>query len=451
VALEVCALVRVTDEALLADALGVTDAHDLFEWLRGLSFIESGVLGLFPHDLAREALVADLRWRNRDWYAELHRRIRGYYTERLETTQGLEQQRVLFDYVFLHRDNPLVRPFLEWQETGTSLPDRFQEGDLADILAMVEEHEGAESAALARYWLERQPEGALIFRDADRRASGFLLTVALERTTPEDMQMDPAVRLAAPYVRRVMPLRDGDHAAMFRFWMARDTYQGVSPIQSILFITIVRYYFTPNLVFSCIPCRDAQFWSPMFAYADLARLEELDFEVGGQRYGVYGHNWRAVPPMAWLALLAEREIAMSSEPPAPTPVAAPLLVLSESDFLAAAQEAVRTYTRADTLAKSLLLRSRLVVERAGSGPSQVRKAAVLRDLVTEACEVLRSSPRDVKLYRAVYHTYISPAPTQEQAAERLDLPFSTYRRHLKEGLARVAEVLWEWETQAPGS
>ena len=34
---------------------------ELFEWLRNLSFIESGPLGLFPHDLAREALVADLR------------------------------------------------------------------------------------------------------------------------------------------------------------------------------------------------------------------------------------------------------------------------------------------------------------------------------------------------------------------------------------------------------
>src|SRR5207237_2914036 len=55
-ALEVCALVRVTNEALLAYTLGVTDAHELFEWLRNLSFIESGPLGLFPHDLAREAL-----------------------------------------------------------------------------------------------------------------------------------------------------------------------------------------------------------------------------------------------------------------------------------------------------------------------------------------------------------------------------------------------------------
>ena len=40
-ALEACALVRVTTESLLAELMAVVDAHDLFEWLRGLSFIET--------------------------------------------------------------------------------------------------------------------------------------------------------------------------------------------------------------------------------------------------------------------------------------------------------------------------------------------------------------------------------------------------------------------------
>jgi len=35
--------------------------------------------------------------------------------------------------------------------------------------------------------------------------------------------------------------------------------------------------------------------------------------------------------------------------------------------------------------------------------------------------------------------------TQEHVAELLDLPFSTYRRHLKAGVARVADALWSRE------
>jgi AAA ATPase domain len=61
-ALEACAHVRVTTEALLASALDADDAHELFGWLRRLSFVEEGPYGLFPHDLAREVLDADLRW-----------------------------------------------------------------------------------------------------------------------------------------------------------------------------------------------------------------------------------------------------------------------------------------------------------------------------------------------------------------------------------------------------
>ncbi len=46
---------------------------------------------------------------------------------------------------------------------------------------------------------------------------------------------------------------------------------------------------------------------------------------------------------------------------------------------------------------------------------------------------------------AVYHPYLQPAPTQEQAAELLDVPFSTYRQHLKSGWQRIAEMLWQAE------
>ena len=84
-ALEVCALARVTTEALLREALGLEDANELFAWLRELSFVESGPEGVFPHDLARDALEADLRWRDPDGYRRVLRGIRGHVNGRLRT------------------------------------------------------------------------------------------------------------------------------------------------------------------------------------------------------------------------------------------------------------------------------------------------------------------------------------------------------------------------------
>jgi hypothetical protein len=87
-ALETCSLARVTTETLLREVLELEDAHDLFGWLRELAFVESGPEGVHPHDLARDALEADLRWRDPDGYRQLVRRLRGYINRRLQTSHG---------------------------------------------------------------------------------------------------------------------------------------------------------------------------------------------------------------------------------------------------------------------------------------------------------------------------------------------------------------------------
>lgn len=67
--------------------------------------------------------------------------------------------------------------------------------------------------------------------------------------------------------------------------------------------------------------------------------------------------------------------------------------------------------------------------------------AVLRDAVSS----LADDPRHDKLLRAVDRTYVRPAATQEAAARVLGLPFSTYRRHLTQGVAQIVSWLWDRE------
>ncbi len=453
-ALEACALVRVTTEALLATMLGIPDpavdagqaVHELFEWLRGLSLIEFRPGGLSPHDVVREVLVAELRWRNPDWHAELHQRARTYYAQRLYQVQGHEQQRVLLDYIFLHRDNPVVKPFFEWQTGGSAMADTLREADKPALRAMVAQHEGDESARLAEHWFTQQPHGVLAFRGTEQQPAGFLAMVALQQTTDQDRQADPAVQAVWHYLQTHAPLRSGEKATLFRFWMAHDTYQAVSPIQSVIFVNVVRHYLTtPGLAFTFFPCAEPDFWAPVFTYADLVRLPEADFEVEGRRYGVYGHDWRATPPLRWLALLAEREVATAPQTTPPPQASEPLVVLSQSAFAAALRDALRDFTHPEALLTNPLLRSRLVIEQIDVDAGEAQRVAVLQALVQEAAAALQSTPREMKFYRALHHTYFQPAATQEKAAELLDLPFSTFRRHLMAGIDRVTESLWQRE------
>jgi hypothetical protein len=446
-ALEACALVRLTTESLLAALLQQPDSAALFEWLQSLSFVESEPGGLFPHDLAREAIAAGLRWRKPEWYETLHARARNYYTSRMEQQSDPRVQRqMLSELIYLHRRNPAVSSYFEWQSTGLTYTDAFQSGDRAAILTMVEAHEGPASAGLAAYWLAVQPEGVSVFRQSAGDVQGFLLTLSLERCAEADRKKDPGARQAWAFLQERAPLRQGECAILFRFWMADDAYQDVSPIQSRIFLNMVQHYLvTPGLAYSLLPCANPEFWRPAFTYADLHRLPGADYVVGDHSYGVWGHDWRAGPPLTWLALLAEREMGATVTPASERP-AEPLLVLSESDFAEAVRQALRDYADPAALQSNPLLRSRLVVEGQSKQIDAAARAERLRQLLLQTAEPLKASQRQARMYQALFHTYFQPALTQEQAAELLDIPYGSFRRYLRAGIQYITDQLWARET-----
>jgi hypothetical protein len=271
--------------------------------------------------------------------------------------------------------------------------------------------------------------------------AGFLSAIALHEVDANGRATDPAIRAVLDYLERRVHFRIGETSLLFRFWMATDTYQAVSPIQSLIFLAVVKYYLTTQrLAYSFFPCAEADFWTPMLSYANLTRIPEADFEVNGRHYGMYGHDWRAEPPVVWLAMLAEKEVGRVSEE-GKNAKTEPLVVLSEAEFNEAVRQALQDYTRPDSLASNLLLRSRLLMEDENGGD----KTEALRALLVKTAGQLHANPRDEKLFRALERTYFKPAATQEAAAELLDLPFSTYRRHLTKGVQRLTEMLWERE------
>jgi hypothetical protein len=450
--LEAACLALYMTESLLAAMLELDDAHGYFEWLRSLSFMEAGRYGLFPHDLVRETMATDLRWRNPDWYVELHRRARSFYHARLRQTTGFNQRRVLAELIFLHRDASAVRAIFNFQVNDNLFTDRLRPSDAAALVAMVEHHEGPESARLMAFWCERQPATILVIRDQFQSPVGFVTILLLQAAAPEDVMHDPATRVAWQFVQRQPPLREGEQVLYFRFWMEHVTYQALSTAQSRIFLNIIQYYLiTPGLAYSFFPCADPQFYADVLAYADIQRTPELDFVVDSKYYGIFFHDWRLRPATTWLDLLAEHEIAYSAEsgsPPRPAVQPPTLFLLSEAEFAQAVRDALRHYTRLDELQANPLVRARLVLAQAGAEANSAARTRALHALVTEAVDLLRSSPRQQKLYRALYHTYIQPASTQELAAELLDLPFSTYRRHLKEGIENVVANLWARELGA---
>lgn len=184
-------------------------------------------------------------------------------------------------------------------------------------------------------------------------------------------------------------------------------------------------------------------------------LNAVREKLGERRFKAAWHEGRGMSPQQVLTsetiVLAQGAIdSTPSQPQQTRPVQSTTAVVApdQEEFAGAVQEALKHLTRTATLESNLLVNTAMVSARSGGGAGIAKRVSTLQWVVKEAVAALQNAPRDLKLYRAVFHTYVQPAPTQEQAAELLDLPFSTYRRHLKEGVGRVTETLWQWEREA---
>jgi DNA-binding SARP family transcriptional activator len=306
-ALEACSQTRAMSEPLLAAMLEIAEAHELFEWLRDRSFVSSGPRGLFLHDLARDALAADLKWRNLPWHNTLHHRAHAFYMAEFERLAGRAQNAALLDLIFLH-DNPLIHSIFAWNDIGGLMEDAPHATDWPAVLEIVRRHEGEESAAIAERWFARQPESVSVFRDGSGAVVGFLACLRLTAPDQEMIERDPCFAVAWRYLQRQQPLEDGQFVALFRFWMARDSYQGISPAQGMIFVATARYVLTtPGLAYSFHMFSAPELWRALIGVTYIRYLEEADFNLGGRRYGLFMHDWRAQPPQDWIAELTRHE------------------------------------------------------------------------------------------------------------------------------------------------
>jgi hypothetical protein len=459
-ALEASSQVLVTTEPLLAALLGVPDVHEVFGWLRGLSVMEHTERGVRPHELVRDLLSAELRWRDPDRYAQLHRRAGEYYQGRLHAGDS-----VLFEFAYLHRESPVLGPYLAGVAPGSAGPGSggskelgiapMSPGEWPRLRQMLVRHEGEESAQLADRW--SSPATVSVPRAPDGVPAGFVLLLALETLDSFERDADPATAAAWRWLSTTAPLGSGETAWYVRWWLGDEEYQGISAAQTKITLHLARLYLTiPGLAVTFLPVADPDFWAEACDYADLRRLPEADFTVGGRQYGVYVHDWRTVPPLAWLQLLAAREVVAEPLPPAqpprrPAPAPAGPAQLSEAEFVAEIRAVLRELGRPDRLGDSPLLRAVMMSREGVDAPGTsagTERGRLLERVIRDAAAVLADSAHDRRAYRALHHTYLQPAGTQQRAAELLDLPMSTYRRHLAEGLDRLAAILWRQELDA---
>lgn len=427
-ALHVLALARVTTEESVRHALEVPPAraHALFTWLRSLSFVRSTAEGLVPHELMREALLADLRWRGPEKYESLFGRLHGQLTERLGQRAG-DRWASGAGLAYLGRTNQLAREAVDWRGADRIRLRAARPEDLDQAVAAIEKEHGVAAGALALRWWEHQPTAFTVAEDG-RRFVGVLVAPRLDPGATR-LPDDPVARAALKHAHGRSPLRRTERLLLAR-WSTGSAVAACSALTTL-------WATTPGLAMSWTCTAEKQ--SALSSLLDLYGQQRTAPADGpdGERVLPFVQDWRSVPFDRWAAALRVR--LLSDEPAGAVAPTAALVepTMPWQEFADAVKHAYRSVRDPRQLAESALLGTRLVAPGAD--------ATALREVLTETVAQLRVYPGQRQLGDVLEITYLGGPRSQQAAASRAALSFSTYRRRLSTALTKAAELLWERE------
>jgi hypothetical protein len=396
-------------------------------------------------------LEADLRRRDPDTYADIHRRLRGFLIDQVKASAGNPDalQQAVADLLFLIRDHPVAGAYWYWDalEGCPGRPVQPEKFDL--IIAMTRDTQGEQQAQLAAHWLHRQPEAFRVFEGPGGEIGGYAARLALHLASREDIDADPGAAALWRYAQLHHPPRPGELVLGWRFVVDRDPDERHPRLAGTMFGAwhVIDILLRGPTAWEFDACYiDLEYWERFFNHFDFVHVPEADYQVDGKRYVAFAHDWRRVGVADWLELTAARELGEQVTGSAPEPAA----MLSHEEFAASVKEALRSFHQPQALLNNPLVASGMVQRTLREHPDD-RPDQVLRGLILDAAQIVKSDPRAETQYRVLDRTYLRPAPSQERAAELLDLPFSTYRRYRDRGIEAITDWLWEQDLDSTSS
>ncbi|MFJ8470157.1 ATP-binding protein [Streptomyces swartbergensis] len=446
-ALEVCAHAYVTSEDLIRAMFG-EQAPELFAWLRAQPYVETAATGVFPHDVVRGALEADLRWRDPEGFVALHKRMHDHLLDRLRRGPAHLLMDAVAALMYMYRTDGHMPEVHEWQAPGLVQEYPYTPGAEADVLDLTARAEGPESAEIARRWLELQPAAFRLHRSTRTgRTVSFTATLWLGADKEETgSSFDPVLAAVWRYARRHGPVRDGERIAVTRYLVHPDRYHRPSAPMTLAHWRAMGEVWrgADRLSHHIAVYRDDGYWnSHMTHYATPPVADPV--RVGAHAYRLFARDYRTEPLVAYLA--ANTDAMLADGAPRATKLSprgasgerAGQAVLSRDAFGAAVRDALRSLGSPNELRCNPLARSRVAVAHGGD----------LARLLRDAAQRLPDERGGERRHRAFTATYGDRPAAQQAAAARLGLPFSTYRRHLKEAVDRITDLLWEQELTGP--
>lgn len=423
------ALVGVASETTLRSALGRQEAGSLFRSLCTHPITLVTPYGLMVREPFATFLVESLAWRNAELLLELREQLRAASIEALRHGTSLVR--------FPH----LLRLLALADETGAYR--RALVLALADELEVSVLHRDELSAALTfvpepfrelfRAWLAYGLGQARALRSATGRLVAWTAAVPIDHSVWESTRENGKLRETLAGAVR---LRPGGRVLVHATWVEPASSGSLDRILALALATHVeRIVVSSEISCSCFVCNLEEEVAP--AYWEQLGLRSVARIDAGEVLDIRCRDWSRQPMLDWLArpvLFADEEFA---EP-----------ALDRDRFTQAVARALRDVSRPERLRGNPLLTAGFIERMAGPGASEGQRIQVLRRMLERAIYELGLRPQYRRWQAVAESAYLHPVESQERMAERLGIPFSSYRRHLKSATEWITDFLWQFEVGA---
>jgi AAA ATPase domain len=409
-ALGIAVVARTTTPELLRAILPGDEAETGYRQLSELTITEQLGTGLTMHELARKALLADLRQRNPELERDLRRRITDYLYARGRAGEPM----LMIDMAHLV-ENPVLRWGFGWDGDGSYRIDSVRAGDADRIGLQATEHDRLWFELARRYFTEA-PDRVAVARDLTDQIAGYLICMSLA-TAPDFAAADP---LAGPWLAHA---RDNAAAGESVLWHTATDFTGQGQVQAMLGIAGMLRCGAASPRFAYLPIDPVLPGAVEFAEAlGATHLSELDTQIGDATVLCYRLDYGPGGIFSFMRAAIYAELGLPS-PAAPRRPAADLDIV---------REILKNFRVPRELARSPLALGNTVAERAEYVQQLVRKAAD---------EAFGDSETEKLLRSVLVAGYLEPLRSHEEAATKLLLSRAAYFRRLRTAVERLAEHL----------
>src|ERR1700751_3183249 len=307
-----CTLRRPT-LSLLGALLPDLPAHEAYDLLRPLPFVEFGPDGLVLHDTVREVVAALLRVNDPPAY-RAHRIAAWRQLRReLRTAPPADLWRYTADLLYLI-ENPAVREAFFPTASQRYAAEPGRPADEAQITAIARAHQPAGAAAVMLSWWETIPPAFRVARDPAGPPAAFQCLCEAPSVPARLLAAAPVAAIWREHLR-ANPVPRGQQVLFLRHMLAADGGEATTPALAALILDLKRRYLEmrPRLRRIYSLAADPVAALSQLAPLGFARLPEGAARNGGTTYHALYNDFGPSSIDGWLTDLAAREMLIDDD------------------------------------------------------------------------------------------------------------------------------------------